>query len=219
MLPCGAFPAGPRSRGLYHQERLAQTRLTTAFRGARLKAASAGWVRRYARALLDVTFQQSDPERVRNDLREAAATLAGHPELLRSLAHPGVAVERKRRLIAALWGERVPEPVIRLMTLLVERGRIAHLSAVAESYSALWNTHRNVATAEVVSVSPLEAGQRASVQKALEKATGLGIELKPTLDPAILGGLLVRVGGQSYDGTIRARLKALRECLAGTGTA
>ena len=76
-----------------------------------------------------------------------------------------------------------------------------------------------MATAEVVSVSPLEAGQMASVQKALEKATGLGIEVRPKVDPAILGGLLVRVGGQSYDGTVRARLKALRERLAGTGTA
>lgn len=138
---------------------------------------------------------------------------------MRALSHAGVPAERKRRVIAALWGERLAQPVIRLMTLLVERGRIAHLHEVAESYSALWNARRNVATAEVVSISPLEAGQMTSVRKALEKATGLGIELTPKLDPAILGGLLVRVGGQSYDGTVRARLKALRERLAGTGTA
>jgi len=176
-------------------------------------------VRRYARALLDVTLQKYDPERVRNDLRDAAATLEGHPELMRSLSQPGVPVERKRRLISALWGERVAEPVIRLMTLLVERGRIAQLPEIAESYSALWNARRHVATAEVISVGPLEAGQMASVQKALEKATGLGVEMRPRVDPAILGGLLVRVGGRSYDGTVRARLKALRERLAGTGTA
>ena len=176
-------------------------------------------MRRYARALLDVALQKSEAERVRDDLRDVASTLRGHAELLRALSHPAVPAERKKGLIQELWGQRVAEPVIRLMTLLVERGRIAELPEVAESYSRLWNARRRVATAEVVSVSPLGPAEMASVQKALEKATGLGIEVRPKVDPAILGGLLVRVAGQNYDGSVRARLKALRERLAGTGRA
>lgn len=176
-------------------------------------------MRRYARALLDVALLKSEAERVRDDLRDVASSLRGHAELLRALSHPAVPAERKKGLIQELWGKRVAEPVIRLMTLLVERGRIAELPDVAESYSTLWNARRRVATAEVFSVSPLGPAEMASVQKALERATGLGIEVRPKVDPAILGGLLVKVAGQNYDGSVRARLKALRERLAGTGRA
>src|SRR6185503_16272356 len=84
------------------------------------------------------------------------------------------------------------------------------LPAIVRAYGALWNARRGVASAEAVSARPLEDAERRALVAALEKATGLGIELDTREDPSLLGGLLVHVAGRSYDGSVRARLPALR---------
>ena len=88
------------------------------------------------------------------------------------------------------------------------------LDAIATLYAQLWNAARGVLPAEATSAVPLSEEQLASVQRALGRATGRDVELSTAVDAALLGGLLVRVGGQVYDGTVRGRLRALRERLA-----
>jgi len=100
------------------------------------------------------------------------------------------------------------------LRLLAENGRLGALAAIDTAFGSLWNAHRHVASAEVVSAVSLDEDQQRALVGALEKATGMGVEIETRLDPAVLGGVLVRVGGRSYDGTVRARLRALKERLA-----
>ena len=95
----------------------------------------------------------------------------------------------------------------------LERGRLGLLPAIATTYGQLWNAARGVLPAEATSAQPLNEEQRAAVQRALGRATGRDVELTTAVDPDVLGGLLVRMGGQVYDGTVRGRLRALRERL------
>jgi len=175
-----------------------------------MKRASPAAARRYARALLDVALQQADPARIREDLRLAAGLLERQPELLEALEHPAVATDRKKGVLKAVFTGRISGLALRLLDLLLERQRIAMLGAIVDAYGTLWNAQRKVAAAEAVSALPLDDAQRQALVQALERATGLGVELATREDPSLLGGLLVRIGGRTYDGTVSAQLRALR---------
>ena len=182
-----------------------------------MKPRAQGAARRYARALLDVALQQGDPEALRRELRGATALLAAQKDLRSALEHPALPAEAKRKIVEAVWGRRGSPVMARLMTLLAERGRTGLLPAIEESFSGLWNAHRGVMDAEAVSAVPLDESQTRAVAEALRRATGKDVELQTRADPALVGGLLVKMAGSTYDGTVRGRLRALRQRLVGPG--
>jgi F-type H+-transporting ATPase subunit delta len=171
--------------------------------------------RRYARALLDVALQQGDPEALRGELQAAVALLAAQEELRAALEHPALPAESKKKVVEAVWDGRTSKVLARLLALLAERGRVSLLAAIAQTYGGLWNAHRGVVPAEAVSATALDDAQLRAVKDALRRATGKEIELESRTDGALLGGLLVRMAGRTYDGTVRGRLRALRERLVG----
>jgi F-type H+-transporting ATPase subunit delta len=181
-----------------------------------VKTRSAAAARRYARALLDVALELRLAERVRGELAEASGLLSQHAELREALTHPGVAPANRAQLVSAIWGQRgASEPFVRLMVLLAERDRMTLLPAIEGTYVALWNAHRGVVSAEAITAVELEEEQRSALAGAIEKAVGAEIELQARVDPGVQGGVCVRLGGRVYDGTLRARLRALREQLVG----
>jgi len=171
--------------------------------------------RRYARALLDVIGAQGeDPARVRGELEALAGAVAGHPELRAVLAHRALPAERKRAVLGALVEGRDVSPLVsRLVDLLAKRGRLELLPAVAQAFVAAWNAERGVVPAAAVSAVPLDADQRAALARELGRVTGRQVELTTRVDSALLGGVEVRLEGRVYDGSVRSRLRALRQHL------
>ena len=174
--------------------------------------------RRYARALFDVASREGKdaPLALRDELRAFAPILDGHAELRKALLHPGLATEPRRRVLAAL-GESTGASVLlrRLLELLVTRDRIALLPDIVLAYADVANAARGVVSAEaVLAVAPSEAQTRA-LAAALGGPAGPA-ELRSRVDPGLIGGLLVTVGGKTYDGTVRTHLRALRRRLAAT---
>jgi F-type H+-transporting ATPase subunit delta len=181
-----------------------------------VKGAFRTTARRYARALLDVAAAQNVAPRVRDELRGAVALLDANPELASVLAHPALPLEKRKAIVTGVFPQgQLSEPMRRLLLLLVERGRIELLPHVESIYGELWNAQRGVVAAEAVAAVPLDAGQTEALTAALARATGKGVELATTVDPDVLGGLLVKMAGRVYDGTVRAQLRSLRARLTG----
>jgi F-type H+-transporting ATPase subunit delta len=180
-----------------------------------MKPGAQGVARRYARALLDVVQQQGDPEGLRRELREARELLTAHSDLRSALLHPALPAEARKALVEAVWGPRASKLMARLMALLSDRGRIGLLGAIEESFGALWNEHRGAVSAEAVSAGPLDETQTRALVETLRRATGKEVELQASTDAALLGGLVVKMAGRTYDGSVRGRLKALRDRLVG----
>jgi F-type H+-transporting ATPase subunit delta len=172
--------------------------------------------RRYARALLDVAGKDGREAvlALRDELRGFVPSLVGHDELRLLLAHPGVPAEQKRRVVLALAERAKATPLVkRLVELLGARDRLSLLGEVAEAYAELANAAHGVVAAEVVSAVPLQDKQRKALEAALAGA-GASVELHAEVDPKLLGGLLVRAQGRTYDGSVRKHLEALRRRLA-----
>jgi F-type H+-transporting ATPase subunit delta len=174
-----------------------------------------GVARRYARALLQVAEARQAEGSVLRGLEDACALLDRHPDLRRALVHPAVSAARKRRVVEAVFapgdgGDLVP----RFLGLLADRERCDLLPEIARVYHELLNERRGVVSAEAVTAPPLAPAQGDALREALARVAGAGVELKTREDARVLGGVLVRLAGRTYDGTVRGRLRALREALA-----
>jgi F-type H+-transporting ATPase subunit delta len=174
--------------------------------------------RRYARALLDVANEggRRGVLALRDELRAFVPQL-DHPQLRTTLAHPALGAEPKRRLMLALAEAAKVTPLVkRLVELLSARDRLALLPDVAEAYADLANAAHGVVAAEVASAVPLGAERRKALESAL-KGKAKSVELRTRVEPALVGGLVVRAFGRTYDGSVREQLAALRRRLAAAG--
>jgi F-type H+-transporting ATPase subunit delta len=118
---------------------------------------------------------------------------------------------RKRAVAKAVWDGAGASPLLaRLVDLLVENGRAEWLSAIEEAYRQAWNARRGVVEAEAVTAAELLPEQRSGLTLALGRVSGKEVDLRTRKDPALIGGVLVRMAGKSYDGTVRGRLRALK---------
>ncbi len=187
-----------------------------------MKAASRPVARRYSRALLDVARQPSagngkaapSAEGLAEELRASAELLEKHEALRQALFDPRLGAVRKRQLVEAVWKKAGASPLLlRLLGLLLDNGRLDLLPEIERAFRAAWNAERGVVEAEAVTAVELDDAQRAALTRALRGVSGLGVDLQTRLDPKVLGGVLVRMAGKSYDGTVRGRLKALKSRL------
>lgn len=187
-----------------------------------MKSAPRPVARRYARALLEVTDTKTtvpgetlpSAETIATELRLSLELLESSPELRRAFQDPLLPLARKRALLRAVWTKAQASPLmVRLLDLLVEHGRAALLPAVEEAFRHAWNVRRGVVEAQAVTVEAIETGQRDALRKALARLSGQDVELRTELDPRLIGGVLVRMAGKSYDGTVRGRLRAMRSRL------
>jgi F-type H+-transporting ATPase subunit delta len=179
-----------------------------------MKAGSGGAARRYARALFELALAQKAGDPVRRGLRAVVRATAESLELRTVLEHPAISAEKKRAVVGGVWKDE-PELVRRLVVLLAQRERLDLVSEIERVYSQLWNAHRGAVEVEALTVAPLSEAQAQSLSASLRRLTGREVELVSTVAPDILGGVVVRLEGRVYDGSVRGKLRALRERLVG----
>jgi F-type H+-transporting ATPase subunit delta len=188
-------------------------RVSTAHRGAAVKEQPRALARRYARAALDVASEQGAAvaAALAGEISALAALLEQNVELRRALLHPGLGSDPRRRVLAGIVAQAGGSTLLaRLVDLLARHDRVGLLPALAEEYGHALNQREGRVSAEALSAVPLAEPQRAALARALGSAAGKDVELKARVDPAVLGGVRVTMGGRTYDGTVRSRLAALR---------
>src|ERR1043166_3040466 len=156
---------------------------------------------RYARALLDVAIKESDPVQAERDLTTFADLMTQHPELQRALTHPSLPSARKKAITQQLLSRlNLISPVAKLLVLLAERDRFALVPDLVTVYRERLMEHPNVVRAEVTTAAALAPDQAAALEQRLARATGRTVTLTTKVDPAIIGGLVARIGSTVYDG-------------------
>ena len=167
---------------------------------------------RYARALLEVSQTDSDPEQVERDLSGFVELMSSHPQLGDSLVNPGIPPALKRSLMAELLprlGE-IAAPAHRLLVLLADRDRLPLLGEILESYRDRLMQLRGVVRARITTSSELLPERVAAIATTLESATGKQVEVETGVDSALLGGMVTQIGSTVYDGSLAGHLERLR---------
>jgi F-type H+-transporting ATPase subunit delta len=170
---------------------------------------------RYAKALLAVAIKEADPVKAEQDLATFADLFAKHDDLQRALTNPAVPVSAKRAVVAELTSRMTPvAPVGKLLALLADRDRLELLPDLLAAYRERLMEHQNVVRAEVVTAAPLPQERAAQLRQKLASVTGRTVIVETRVDPAIIGGLVARVGTLVYDGSVATQLAKMRERLS-----
>jgi len=169
---------------------------------------------RYARALFDIAIKETNPEQAEKELDAFAGLLQSHPDLQRVLTNPAVPAANKRALVQQLMDRLQPSaPVRKLLLLLAERDRLELFADMLDVYRERLMEHLKVIKAEVTTAAPLAGDQAAQLQQRLATVTGRTVTMTTKVDPAIIGGVVTRIGGTVYDGSVATQLAAMRQRL------
>lgn len=170
--------------------------------------------RRYAEAAFELALRDDALDAWRDGLA-LGARFATDDAVIRIVDNPAIPhVDRLATVDRLLEGRTIPG-VRNLARLLAQRGRFETLPAIAVEYARLLNRRRGIVEAVVTSALPLDAGEIAALRARVEAMTGTGVDLNTVVDPALVGGITVRVGDQLLDASVRGRLERLRTQLAG----
>jgi F-type H+-transporting ATPase subunit delta len=118
-------------------------------------------------------------------------------------------------LVADICGDRLDDNGRALLSLLTENGRLGYLPEIADRFEELKADHQNVAEVEIVSAAVLEEGQKQRLARALQSRLGRDVRLHCSVDPALIGGAVVRSGDLAIDGSLRGKLERLETELTG----
>lgn len=168
--------------------------------------------RRYAEAAFEVGLRDGTVETWRRELDLAAATLT-EGGLEEALASPATPLDQRVAAAEQVFG-RLSRPVLNLVLLLLRRGRIEQLPRVAAEFRRLDDQRNGLTHASATSAAPLGPDEVRALTLRLEQLTGGTVALETSVDPELLGGVVVRVGDRLIDGSVRGRLERLRQQLA-----
>ena len=169
---------------------------------------------RYARALLDVAIQESDPAKIERDLSSFVTMVESNAELKRALLSPRVPADRRRSLVTAVLEQSGAEPpLVKLLGMLAERSRLDLLHDLLDVYRERQLAHQNIVKGTVTSAAPIAPEHVAALERSLSGATGKQVQLDVALDPALIGGVVTRIGSTVYDGSIRTQLARMKQQL------
>ncbi len=167
--------------------------------------------RRYAQALYQEAERQGRLDAVGADVDLLRQSLENAPELGRFFHSPIIAREKKKAVVEELFEERLSALTYRLVQLLVDKEREALLGHVLTAYRALVDRKQGIVEVQVRTARPLDEAGRRKLSGAVERMTGRQARLHVAHEPALIGGVVLRVGDTVYDGSVRNQLAALRE--------
>ena len=167
----------------------------------------------YASAIFALAKEDGLEKEYAAALGEINAQLERQPEYYALLESPNVPIRERRALIEQAFGDSVPEYVLSFTQLLCEKGRIALFSDCVSEYNGMLNALERTSVAVVTSAVELTDGEKAALIKKLEKLSGRTVTAEYKVDESILGGLIVRMDDTLIDGSIRRKLKDVKEVI------
>ncbi|MDR1395371.1 MAG: F0F1 ATP synthase subunit delta [Deltaproteobacteria bacterium] len=165
--------------------------------------------KRYAQALFDLGQEEGSVRAWGQELQDFSLSLAGSEEgsILSSLVYPREL--RSRILEAVLKAAGLSERVQNFLRLLLERGRLNILGEIAAAYQRLADDKEGLIRGTVTAAEPLDDGQLAALKSVLSTFAGRKVELSVKQDPALIGGVVAKLGDLVIDGSLRSRLNRM----------
>jgi len=170
--------------------------------------------RMYARALFEAAQDAGRLEAVSADLAQLATSLEEVPELRAFLRNPQIEPSGKGEVLEQVT-VGADELVSNFIRLVAEKGRAGELAEMSAELEALVARSQNRLTVELTTSYELADDEAQSIVELIEKASGRKIEATRSVDPSLIGGIVLQIGSHRADGSVRGRLERLRHELAG----
>jgi len=167
---------------------------------------------RYAKSLLDLSKEQNAVEEVKNDMVFFEKIVDDNSELEAILKNPIVPLDKKQGILEGIFGGKVHAISNSFFQLVVKKGRSSILFDTAKQFVQQYNAIKGIVTAEVTSASTLTDANKAEVIALVKKELGASeVLVKEKVDPALIGGFVLKVGDRQFDASIASGLAKLKK--------
>lgn len=172
-------------------------------------------VRRYASGLYAAAARYDAVDAVQRDLSLVRRVVHENPRLRETLMGAVAPAAPKKRVLAALFQERVNPVTLVFLQVLVDHRREEVIESVEIAFRAIADERRGLARATLISAVPLTGDEMEAARARLETIAGRRVEVQQKLDASLIGGLVVRIGDRLIDGSVRGQLARIGKSLAG----
>lgn len=170
--------------------------------------------RRYARALLAIGEEEKRSREILSEIENFSSRLSGNAQLLETMEAAHINRRDQHAVLEAVLAPSGFLPSTRnFLHLLVDKRRMGILSPILSEFRRLIERIEGIERVEVVVPLALTESQRKMLTEVLEARTGRKVILEETVDPGVLGGMVVKVGSTVYDGSARTQIENIRETL------
>ena len=166
---------------------------------------------RYAKAVLNLAKDSKIEDQVNEDMLLIANTIKDSSDLKVLLKSPVIKSSEKIKVLNALFSDKVNAVAIGLFNTLQENKRLGMLESIAKQYVIIYNFLKHMQVAKVTTAVPLTKELEAKVLAKIVALTGNNANLENVINPAILGGFVLRVGDMQYDASISNHLSQLKK--------
>jgi F-type H+-transporting ATPase subunit delta len=165
--------------------------------------------RTYAKALFETANEQGRLDEVREELQEFVTALRDVPELGALLRNPQLDPSAKAEALSAVL-EGADELVLNFFRLVAEKGRAPLIEEIVREYEALVAAEEQILKVELTTAFELSDPEATSIVEQIERSSGRRVEAMRSVDPGLVGGLVLKAGSLEVDSSVRGRLDRLR---------
>ncbi len=167
----------------------------------------------YARALFEIARAEGTLDEVEDELFRFARSYESSDALRTTLTDENLPAEKRQAIVEDLLDGKATTTTVQLVSMVVGSGRGRDLPAIVDSLVERASSAKQLDVAEVRTAVPLTDDQLDRLKAALENATGKSLNLKATVDPSVVGGIVATVGDTVIDDTVRTRIDQLKSRL------
>lgn len=164
---------------------------------------------RYAKAVLSLSLDLKNADKINDDMQAIATTIEGSKELQVMLSSPVIKTKVKKSALLAVF-KNLNKTSISLIDQLIENKRLPVLSQIAKQYTLIYDHHKGSQIAKVTTAVPLTKSIEEKVLTKVKEIVGKKVNLENIIDPTIIGGFILRVGDKQFDASISGKINNLR---------
>lgn len=169
---------------------------------------------RYAEALFQIGEEEKLTDMLYQELSEIVNLIKVNQDLFSILKSPVISKKEKISLIDNIFEDKININIKNFLKILIEQDRISFISDISDSYKELLNEKNNILEGFVISAIPMKKEEIKELEEKLSEKYNKNVTLENKVDKSILGGILVRLGNEEIDGTVKTRLDKMKEQLS-----
>lgn len=168
--------------------------------------------RRYAEAFFSIAQETDKIDQYQQELEVIVKTIQETENLEEYFAHLLIPVREKRELAKKIF-VGISQMTLNFLLMVIDKRRETYIGIITEEYREMADQSRNITKADFIAAQEVPAEEIKTLAEKLSKSTGKTVQLKPMIDPSLIGGIKIRIGDQIIDGTVAKKLEMLRETL------
>lgn len=169
---------------------------------------------RYANALFDVGIEENKTDLFLQELKTMVQIFKDNSLLFEIYKSPTISKKEKKTLIDEAFLNRLSDQMLNFLKILIDKDRMEIFYGILNEFEILYKESKNIVEAVAVTAVKLDEIQMEKIKTRLSQMTGKNVILQNQIDDSILGGVLIKIGNEEIDGTIKGKLNRLREELA-----